>query len=217
MPYFRRTEHAALLMVATLVTYGIGGLVYWLLRREGWVCPGCGVSWSRPFVTHGPVPAHVRDGLAAATRPSLPAGGFLRRVLGVLLAVAAVSVLILAISEASGVAFAIAAGLGLSGILLFRWGREALERRREGVLVALQNQTLHLARARSGRLTATEAAAELRLTLPAAENVLFSMDDGFRVRSEITREGLLVFDFPELRFALLEDGTRGLGRSRDLA
>ncbi|MND00243.1 hypothetical protein D3C83_187860 [compost metagenome] len=64
---------------------------------------------------------------------------------------------------------------------------------------------------------ATDAATELHLTLPAAERVLFSMDDGYRVRSEITGEGLLVFEFPELRPGLLEEEARGLGPSPDLA
>jgi hypothetical protein len=214
MPYFRRAEHAALLVGVALVTYGVGGLVYWLVRRDAWVCPGCGrrqtgdglsstqgaVGWER-----GPPPD-----------PSLPAGGFFRRALGALLAVVGISLLVLAASEPSGAALAIAVGLGLAGILLFHWGGRAQERRRESVLVLLQSRALLLARARSGRLTATDAAAELRITLPAAERLLFSMDDGFRVRSDVTREGVLVFDFPELRLGLLEASNPGLGRSSDL-
>jgi hypothetical protein len=130
--------------------------------------------------------------------------------------VAGVSVLAAAVTQTSPVALAIAVGLGLLGGLLFKWGASAQERRREALLVALQNRTLHLARARAGRLTATDAATELRITLPAAERVLFSMDDGFRVRSDITREGLLVFDFPELRLGVPQDGPHTLGRSPDL-
>ena len=38
----------------------------------------------------------------------------------------------------------------------------------------------------------------MNLSLPAAENILTSMDDGFRVRSEISNEGVLYYEFPEL-------------------
>jgi len=34
--------------------------------------------------------------------------------------------------------------------------------------------------------------------MPAAEKVLISMDDGFRVRSEISKEGVLYYEFPEV-------------------
>ena len=230
MPYFRRTEHAALLVGAALVTYGVGGFVYWMVRRDAWACPGCGATWlrssavttaqadaERAIQSHrGESPPYPHERLPHP-HEKLPAGGFLRRILGTIFAIAGSSLLVIAATEASGVALAFAVALGLSGILLFVWGRRAQERRREGLLLGLQNRALHLARARSGRLTATEAAAELRLTVPAAERVLFSMDDGFRIRSEITREGLLVFDFPELRHGALGEAGTGLGPSRDLA
>jgi hypothetical protein len=44
----------------------------------------------------------------------------------------------------------------------------------------------------------TEVASDLNLSLPAAEKVLTSMEDGFRVRSEITKEGVLYYEFPEV-------------------
>ena len=44
----------------------------------------------------------------------------------------------------------------------------------------------------------------------AAEEVLDSMDDGLRVRSEVTNEGIIVYDFPELRHRpSLESGSAG--------
>ena len=33
----------------------------------------------------------------------------------------------------------------------------------------------------------------------APEDVLDSMDDGLRVRSEVTNEGIILYEFPELR------------------
>ena len=38
----------------------------------------------------------------------------------------------------------------------------------------------------------------LPLSLPAAENVLNDLDDGFRVRSDVTSEGVIIYEFPEV-------------------
>jgi hypothetical protein len=54
----------------------------------------------------------------------------------------------------------------------------------------------------------TEVASDMSLSLPAAEKVLVAMDDGFRVRSEISKEGILYYEFPEvLHRAELGPGT----------
>ena len=44
----------------------------------------------------------------------------------------------------------------------------------------------------------TEVASDLNLALPAAEKILESMDDGFRVRSDISPDGVLYYEFPEI-------------------
>ena len=62
----------------------------------------------------------------------------------------------------------------------------------------LQQKVLRLATHRGGTLTVTEVASDLNLSLPAAEKVLASMDDGFRVRCEISKEGVLFYEFPEV-------------------
>ena len=62
----------------------------------------------------------------------------------------------------------------------------------------LQQQVLRLATHRGGTLTVTEVASDMNLSLPAAEKVLVSMDDGFRVRSEISKDGVLYYEFPEV-------------------
>jgi len=50
----------------------------------------------------------------------------------------------------------------------------------------------------------------LDVSLAAAEEVLDSMDDGLRVRSEVTNEGIIVYEFPELRHRPnLESGSAG--------
>ncbi|MXX35855.1 MAG: hypothetical protein F4Z50_14000 [Gemmatimonadetes bacterium] len=56
-----------------------------------------------------------------------------------------------------------------------------------------------LATERGGVLTVTEVAAELDLSLDAAEKLMVGMDDGFRVRSDITEDGVIYYEFPELR------------------
>ena len=61
-----------------------------------------------------------------------------------------------------------------------------------------RRKILKLADAKGGRLTVTEVAADLNLSLPDAEKILISLDDGFRVRSEISSDGVLYYEFPEI-------------------
>ena len=77
-------------------------------------------------------------------------------------------------------------------------------------MARLQRRVLLFATEREGTLTVTEVAASLDLSLLAAEEVLDSMDDGLRVRSEVTNEGIIVYEFPELRRRpRLESGSTG--------
>jgi hypothetical protein len=62
----------------------------------------------------------------------------------------------------------------------------------------LQRKVLRLASAKGGTLTVTEVAADINIGLPAAEKILTSMDDGFRVRSEISDQGVIYYEFPEI-------------------
>ena len=65
-------------------------------------------------------------------------------------------------------------------------------------MLGVQRKILKLANAKGGRLTVTEVAADLNLSLPDAEKILISLDDGFRVRSEISNDGVLYYEFPEI-------------------
>ena len=213
MPYFRRSSHAVLLVGAAILTYGFGGLVYWLVKRDALVCPSCGLSWDRARQL-----ASVSSTGEAASEPGLwlrpmgvaeaelPRGGLVRRTAGVILGILAVFLLGIGIVETAAAALVTGISVGLVGGTSFAWGWRALQRRREGLLESLQTQVLKVASAHGGRLTATDVAAGLEVTLPAAERVLFSMDDGFRVRSDVTDEGLLVFDFPEIQVRRLSEG-----------
>jgi hypothetical protein len=120
-------------------------------------------------------------------------------VLGVVLALLAV--LVAATGLAEGELGLLAGGgvLGLAGSGVVLWGWRALQERRQALRQRLERRVLQLATRKGGSLTVTEVASDLDLSLTAAEGVLIGMDDGFRVRSDITREGVLVYEFPEVQ------------------
>ncbi len=241
VPYFRRASHLALLTGAALLTYGIGGLAYWLIKREDRVCPSCGLSWkrSRPVGSALPPSADERPGQASTEasgggssrqvarsgagggegksegegrsrrRPvpmhsrsetPLPRAGTVRRFAGVFLALLSVLLLGIGLVQGEAGAAVMSLFLGLTGAASFGWGWSARQQRREAILRRMQGRILHLARVRGGTLTATDVASELDLSLDGAERVLLSLDDGLRVRSDVTRDGILVFEFPEIRW-----------------
>ncbi|HEU0298124.1 MAG TPA: hypothetical protein VFR37_01695, partial [Longimicrobium sp.] len=61
-----------------------------------------------------------------------------------------------------------------------------------------QRAVLQLAEAEDGQLTVTEVAARLGWSLDEAAATLRSMDDGLRVTTTLTDEGIILYDFPEL-------------------
>ena len=197
--YFRRPGHLALLVGASLLTYGFGGLGYWLARRRHVVCPDCGLRWyGRGRVLARP--SGPRSGaLAGQAEEPLPSAGLKRRVLGIVVLLLAAVALVVGIVELEAAALGAGSVLGLGGSVTFLWGWRALQDRRAALTQAMERRVLQLATHRGGTLTVTEVAAELDLSLPAAERVLIGMDDGFRVRSDVTDEGILLFEFPEVR------------------
>jgi hypothetical protein len=199
IPYFKRTSHVALLIGVSLFTYGLGGLAYWLFRRNRVICPNCGLAWQLyPQVL--PPPAEVgHPALASSTEElALPHGGLARRVFGVGLILMATIMIVVGIVNGAPEAIGVGSGIGATGTGSFWWGLRALNERRKALLQRLQRRVLRLATHKGGTLTVTEVAADLNLSLPAAEKVLVAMDDGFRVRSEISKEGVLYYEFPEV-------------------
>ena len=214
--YFSRTAHLAVLAGLSVFTYGIGGLTYWLVCRNRRVCPRCSFGWenstrllappseTQPQVTAvaaptGPMPLSIDQD------PPLPGGGLGRRVVGAGVALMAVLVMLIGIVEFEAAAVAVGGVMGAAGSLTFLWGYSALQDRRKALVRGLERKVLLLAQQTGGTLTVSQVAADLNLTLPAAEKILIGMDDGFRVRSDITSEGILVYEFPELQLAA---GTR---------
>ncbi|MEM7417223.1 MAG: hypothetical protein AAF389_17100 [Gemmatimonadota bacterium] len=216
MPYFRRAGHVGLLVGASLFTYGFGGLVYWLARRKHLVCPRCGLGWenaSRALAVTGPEPE--KRLIEAEPDEPLPSGGIKRRILGTAMVLMASLMVMVGFVEWEMAAVAFGSVLGGGGSLTFYWGWQGLMDRRKAIMQGLQRKILKLAGMRGGTLTVTEVASDLNLALPAAEKILESMDDGFRVRSDISQDGVLYYEFPEIvhRARLGADPTRQLGPS----
>jgi hypothetical protein len=200
MPYFRRAGHVGLLVGASLFTYGFGGLVYWLARRKHLVCPRCGLGWenaSRALAVTGPEPEQRM--IEQEPDEKLPSAGLKRRILGTGMVLLASLLVLIGFVEGAAEAIAIGSVMGGGGSLTFYWGWQGLQDRRKALMQGIQRKILKLATARGGTLTVTEVAADLNLGLPAAEQILVSMDDGFRVRSDISDEGVIYYEFPEIR------------------
>ncbi|MQA90325.1 MAG: hypothetical protein GEU90_08820 [Gemmatimonas sp.] len=89
--------------------------------------------------------------------------------------------------------------LGASGaVVLHRAANRAREQRRAAMISSLQRPVLKLASERNGVLTVTEVAASLGWSLLRAEKILHSLDDGWRVNSEVTDDGVIIYEFREL-------------------
>jgi hypothetical protein len=199
MPYFRRAGHVGLLVASSIFTYGFGGFVYWLARRKHLICPRCGLGWqnaSRVLAVTGPEPE--RRLIEQEPDEKLPSAGVKRRVLGTGLVLFASFMVLIGFVEWEMAAVAMGSVIGGGGSLTFYWGWKGLQDRREAIMQSIQRKILKLASVRGGTLTVTEVAADLNLALPAADKIMTSMDDGFRVRSDISNEGVLFYEFPEI-------------------
>lgn len=182
-----------------MFTYGLGGLAYWLARRKSYICPNCGENWEKASRASLPGTAQGQVARRSGSRSGLPSGGLKRRVLGTGIVLFASFLIMIGFVEAEAAALAIGSVFGAAGTGTFFWGWNALQGRRQAIQTGLQRDVLQLATERRGTLTVTEVAASLDLSLQAAENVMDSLDDGFRVRSDITDEGVIVYHFPEVQ------------------
>ncbi|MDH3223887.1 MAG: hypothetical protein OEO23_09235 [Gemmatimonadota bacterium] len=183
----------------SLFTWGIGGVVYYASRRKHVVCRGCGLGWEHAREPGAQSSAFTVPVQAGSRPAALPPNGIGRRVVGTGLALLATLLITIGIVEFAPEAIAVGSVMGLAGSGTFWWGWKALQDRRQAVLQDLNRQVLLLATQKEGVLTVTEVAAALNLSIPAAEKVLEGLDDGFRVRSDISKEGVLYYEFPEVR------------------
>jgi hypothetical protein len=203
LPYFTRGPHVAALVGATLFTLpyalGAGGLLYYGLRHDHRVCPRCGKGWGKfgrvafqattaePTAVHHP--QEVRNG-------GISEG--VRRAWSVMLFVVGALMLAVGAMEAEALLFVFGALAASGGVVLHQSANKAREARRAGMIASLQKPVLKLAAERKGLLTVTDVAASLGWSMRRAEKVLQSLDDGWRVNSEVTDEGVIVYEFREL-------------------
>ena len=188
-----------MLVGVSLFTYGFGGLIYWAARRKHLICPSCGLGWehaSRALAVTGPGPERMM--MEAQPDEPLPGAGLKRRILGVGMVLFASFMVLMGFVEWEMGVVAAGSVLGAGGSGMFYWGWQGLQDRRKALMQGLERKILKLAGMRGGRLTVTEVAADMNLPLATADKILTSMDDGFRIRSEISKEGVLYYEFPEL-------------------
>ncbi len=188
-----------MLVGVSLFTYGFGGLIYWAARRKHLICPSCGLGWehaSRALAVTGPGPERMM--MEAQPDEPLPGAGLKRRILGVGMVLFASFMVLMGFVEWEMGVVAAGSVLGAGGSGMFYWGWQGLQDRRKTLMQRLERKILKLAGMRGGRLTVTEVAADMNLPLATADKILTSMDDGFRIRSEISKEGVLYYEFPEL-------------------
>ena len=129
-------------------------------------------------------------------------GGMVRRVLGVVMVLVATLLISIGFAGWGAIIAAVGSVVGAGGVATIWWGLKARQDHRRALMSRLQRGVLLLATEKGGTLTVTEAAAVLDLSLSAAEKVLESMDDGIRVRSEVTNQGIIVYEFPEVMHQL---------------
>ncbi len=204
-----------LLIGVSLFTYGLGGLAYWLARRKHRICPQCGLGWENAAVLgpgqgRAPALAGVTGaGPQFGADEELPRRGLARRVIGVGMVLAAALMISVGFVNFELAAVAVGSVLGAGGTGTIWWGLKARQDRRNALMTRLQGSVLLLATEKGGTLTVTEVAASLNLSLSAAEGVLEGMDDGLRVRSDVTNQGIIVYEFPEVRHhPRLESGSK---------
>jgi hypothetical protein len=216
--YFNRGANIAKLVAATVVTgglMGMGGLAYWLLRKDHRICPACGLKWG-PYGERAVALAQGGSAPVAAPAGSRGAGVSpwmenKMRKRSIALFIFAALLMIAGVGNGELVPILMSVFAAGGGYFLHRDAETKRQERREALIAGLQPEVLRLAAQRRGRLTVTEVASSLGWALPRAEKVLNSLDDGLRVRSEVTDEGVIVYEFPEVMFATarLTDPTNG--------
>jgi hypothetical protein len=208
--FFSRGGHVAALIALGVMTAPmmcIGAIGYFLWRNNHRVCPRCGMHWGpngvRALMVSGSGGASLQQQM---NEPAIPVGGSAKKgwaiaflIFGAILLTAGLANL-----EFPPMLFGILSAGG-GGVLLHA-SRNDREQRREAIIQSLQLPVLQLAGRKGGRLTVTDVATEMGWPMARAEKVLNSLDDGLRVMSDITDEGVIVYDFLELRAAQLGSG-----------
>ncbi len=207
--YFSKGTHVAALVAAGVI-FLPAALLYVLVRHNHRVCPACGLTWGShgtralTLLPGGHTPVPTTDVAFA----SVGGGGFKRALAYTMLIFAAFMIAVgLGEFELGMVITGMISGAG--GGLLLKKAKSDREERRDAILESLQLPVLQLAGRKGGRLTVTDVATEMGWPMVRAEKVLNSLDDGLRVMSDITDDGVIVYDFVEIRTAHLNSGGNG--------
>jgi hypothetical protein len=174
---------------------GVGGLIYYLVRRDHIICPRCGRGWGKDGVV---ALVQASQPTQLGTPPVRAAAGGGKQALSILTFILAAFMVVLALATSEIEPMFVASIAATAGVALHYSASVERSKRREALLNSLQLPVLQLAGRKGGQLTVSEVAAELGWTMKRAEKVLQSMDDGLRVNSEVTDEGVIVYEFPEL-------------------
>ncbi|HYR10434.1 MAG TPA: hypothetical protein VEQ60_21850, partial [Longimicrobium sp.] len=196
------------LLLAALTVFpfmGVGGLVYYLMRYNHRACPRCGTSWGKLGERARALSAGIAMNEAVPAAAELPdpdvADARALRIGAWLIFAFAAMLMMIGMGEGEPGAFAFGAMAAGGGALLWKKANTAREERRAALLIGLQQPVLRLASQRNGVLTVTDVAAALSWPMPRAEKVLNSLEDGLRVASSVTDEGVIVYEFRELMHA----------------
>jgi hypothetical protein len=214
--YFSRGSHVAALVGLSLVTMPImaaGGIGYLMMRFNHKVCPRCGMNWG----AHGLRAITLLpggSGLPAAPAtpqhdPAFPvAESTWKRWFAYAMVAFAAILMVAGIGNGELAPVLIGALFGGGAAMMLKGVKSDREKRRDAIVQSLQLPVLQLAARKAGRLTVTEVATEMGWPMARAEKVLNSLDDGMRVMSDITDEGVIVYDFLEIRTAQLPTAGR---------
>ena len=208
--YFSRGGHVAALVGITMMTMpimGAGGLGYYLLRHNHKVCPRCGMHWG----PHGMRAMMLAPGGGAPVGVSdpFPVDAPRRRGWAVALMILGAIWMVIGLSEGAFPLILMALMAGGGATALIKGEKKESERRREAIIQSLQLPVLQLAGRKGGRLTVTDVATEMGWPMARAEKVLNSLDDGLRVMSDITDEGVIVYNYVEISTAQIGRGSAG--------
>jgi ribosomal protein S27AE len=216
--YFSRGGHVAMLVGLTMVTMpimGAGGLGFFLLRHNHRVCPRCGMHWG-PHALRAMSLVPGGGNQMTMSEPAFPMTGGGKRGWAILMMIVAGLFLTIGLSEGEFPLILMGMMAGGGGAALLRGQKKASERRHDAIIESLQLPVLQLAGRKGGRLTVTDVATEMGWPMVRAEKVLNSLDDGLRVMSDITDDGVIVYDFVEIRTAHLNRGGGTNGAERNV-
>jgi predicted RNA-binding Zn-ribbon protein involved in translation (DUF1610 family) len=197
---------ALFLALLTIPLMGAAGLVYYLMRHDYRACPRCGSSWGKRseharFLSAGLALNEAAPQHTSTHEPEMREDARLLRWASYLIFAFAAMLMLIGLGEGEPEAVIFGTLAAGGGALLWRKANSAREERREKLLMQLQQPVLRLASQRNGVLTVTDVAAALAWPMPRAEKVLNSLEDGLRVASSVTDEGVIVYEFRELMHA----------------